>query len=55
MQLIKHAFWLATLIIFNRAAQAQTILPDLVGLMSPIIIQDTSTEIILSDYFLNPT
>jgi len=54
MQLIKHAFWLVSLTIFNRAAQAQTILPDLVGLMSPIIIQDTSTEIILSDYFLNP-
>ena len=54
MHSIKHAFWLVAFLIFNKNVQAQVNLPDVVGLMSPIIIQDSSTEIILSDYFLNP-
>lgn len=53
MNLIKHAFWLVTLLIFNKNIQAQGNFPDVVGLFSPIIIQDSSTDITLSDYFIN--
>ncbi len=54
MRLNKHTFWLLVFIFFNEDIYAQDNLPDVVGLLSPIIVQDTTTEIVLADYFVYP-
>ena len=54
MQHLKLTLWLFIFILCNKNIQAQQNMPDVVGLLSPIVIQDTITEINLSDYFLNP-